>query len=244
MLGLDQAIAGLSDGSTLVLVLLVAALLGLRHATDPDHVAAVTTLVAGGGRTAAGARRLGLAWGLGHAVTLFALGLPAVLYARYLPAPVQDAAEAAIGLVIVTLALWLLVRWRRGAFHAHPHRHGQVEHTHLHSHAGSSAHEHGHALRTPAQALGIGLLHGVGGSAGVGVLIVATVDSKALAVVALAVLAAGTAVSMTLLTAGLGLALATGPARQAWNRVVPALGVAGLLLGCWYVAGALGLSYV
>jgi high-affinity nickel permease len=242
MLGLDATIAGLSDGSTLVLVLLVAALLGLRHATDPDHVAAVTTLIAGGDdKTTRRARRLGLAWGAGHATTLFAFGLPVVLFERYLPGAIQEGAEAAIGVLIVALAVWLLVRWRRGAFHAHPHEHEDIEHVHLHSHDASAAHGHGHPRpRSPWQAFAVGLLHGVGGSAGIGILIIAAVQSKVLAVVALGILALGTAASMTLLTTGFGFALASAHARQAWNRLAPALGVASLAFGVWYATGALG----
>lgn len=245
MFGLDQTIAHMSDGSTLLLVLAVAALLGLRHATDPDHVAAVTTLIAGGKeRGARRARTLGLAWGLGHATTLFLFGLPVVLYERYLPEAIQQGAETAIGVLIVALAVWLLVRWHRGAFHVHVHDHDDVKHVHVHAHAGTPAHVgHPHPkARSPWQAYGIGLLHGVGGSAGVGVLIIAAVKSKAVAVVALGLLAGGTAVSMMLLTAGFGVALSTTPARRAWNRLAPALGVLSLAFGLWYAAGALGLA--
>src|SRR6266511_1377573 len=117
MLGLDEWMAGFSDGTTLVIVVGVAILLGLRHASDPDHLAAVTTLIASkrqqGARSAAA---LGLAWGAGHATTLFLFGLPIVLYRAYLPAPVQSGAETLVGVVIAALAVWLLVRWRRGAF--------------------------------------------------------------------------------------------------------------------------------
>jgi high-affinity nickel permease len=242
MFGLDETIAGMSDGSALLLVALVAVLLGLRHATDPDHVAAVTTLIASGKeRTARQARKLGLAWGLGHATTLFAFGLPVVLFERYLPEPVQEGAETAIGILIVALAVWLLVRWRCGAFHVHPHDHEGVEHVHVHSHAASAAHRHAHVKqRSPWQAYGIGLLHGVGGSAGVGILIIAAVESKVLAVVALAILAVFTAVSMMLLTTGFGLALTSAPARRAWDRLAPAVGLASLAFGCWYAGGALG----
>ena len=73
MFGLDDQIAGLGDGAAFAIVAAVAILLGLRHATDPDHLTAVTTLVAGDQRDARGAGRLGLAWGLGHATTLFAV---------------------------------------------------------------------------------------------------------------------------------------------------------------------------
>lgn len=235
MFGLDHYFASLSDGSTMLVVIVVAILLGLRHATDPDHLAAVTTLLASTERRAASAAKLGLAWGAGHALTLFALGVPIVLYRAYLPEVVQRAAETAIGFLITGLAVWLLVRWRRGAFHAHRHEHGPEEHAHLHSHAG---HPHGHARsRTPLGAFGIGLLHGIGGSAGVGILLVSTINGRGLALVALAILAAFTAVSMTLLTTGFGLTLAN----RSLVRVTPALGVASLLFGVWYALGAQNL---
>src|SRR5215210_7428641 len=105
----------MGDGGTVAIALLVAVLLGLRHATDPDHLTAVSSLILvrarGGSRRAAA---LGLAWGAGHAVALIALGLPFVLYGDALPGTVQRAAEIAIGVLIVALAARLLVRWRRG----------------------------------------------------------------------------------------------------------------------------------
>jgi cytochrome c biogenesis protein CcdA len=179
MFGLDDYLTSFSDGTTLVLVIAVAILLGLRHATDPDHLAAVTTLLASTERRARDAAKLGLAWGAGHALTLFALGVPIVLYRAYLPETVQRAAETAIGFLIAGLAVWLLVRWRRGAFHAHPHDHGDRSHAHLHSHS-TSPHEHARS-RTPLGAFAVGLLHGIGGSAGVGILLVSTIDRTALA---------------------------------------------------------------
>ena len=86
MLGLDNWVAGFSDGTTLLVVALVALVLGLRHATDPDHLAAVTTLIAGTEeRAARAAARLGLAWGAGHATSLLAFGVPIVIFKAYLP---------------------------------------------------------------------------------------------------------------------------------------------------------------
>ena len=235
MFGLDDYFASFSDGTTLVLVIAVAILLGLRHATDPDHLAAVTTLLASTERLARDAAKLGLAWGAGHALTLFALGVPIVLYRAYLPETVQRAAETAIGFLIAGLAVWLLVRWRRGAFHAHAHDHGDRSHAHLHSHS-TSPHEHARS-RTPLGAFAVGLLHGIGGSAGVGILLVSTIDRTALAIGALGILAAFTAVSMTLLTTGFGLTLG----RRSLGRLAPALGVASLAFGLWYALGAQNL---
>ena len=86
MFGLDNWIAGLSNGASVGVVLFVAVLLGLRHATDPDHLAAMTTLVASGHeRATRSAARLGAWWGLGHGVTLVVFGVPILLAGRYLP---------------------------------------------------------------------------------------------------------------------------------------------------------------
>jgi len=221
MLALDHRLADLAGGSWL-LALLVALLLGLRHATDPDHLTAVSMLVAGdepdGSRRA---RRLGFAWGLGHATTLFAFGLPVVLFGAYLPDAVQRAAELAVGLVIIGVAVRLVVRWR------------------LHD---SPRYEHGHdALgRTPRAAFGIGLVHGAGGSAGVSLLIVGSVaGDPAMAAVCLSILAAGATLSMALLSSAFGHALARGSLLRDVSGAMPALGVGGVLFGAWYALGAL-----
>ena len=220
MFGLDTQLAHLSDGTTLLLVLAVAGVLGLRHASDPDHLAAVTTLVAGedAGR-ARRAGRLGLIWGSGHATALFAFGVPIVLYRSYLPAPVESGAETAVGIMIVALGAWLLVRWRRGVFkaHAHPRARGAV------------------------QAYAIGLVHGTGGSAGVGVLLLASIHGRGLALAALGLFAVCTAVSMALLSTGFGLTLGTRFARRSFDVLAPSLGLASAAFGVWYALGAQGV---
>jgi hypothetical protein len=227
VLGLDDQIAALGAGETLLIVLGIALLLGLRHATDPDHLTAVTTLLACE-RDDAGARRagrLGLVWGACHATTLFAFGLPIVLFDSYLPEPVQAGAEAAVGVVIVALALRLLARWRRGELRAaHRHPHGPD----------------GAPLRTrsPLQAYGIGLVHGVGGSAGVGVLLLAAIPDHVEGVVALAVFALFTAVSMALASSSFGWVLSRGTVRRAYGALAPGLAVASLAFGTWYALGA------
>jgi ABC-type nickel/cobalt efflux system permease component RcnA len=240
MLGLDDLIASYSDGAAVWIVLAAAILLGLRHATDPDHVAAVTTLVAGSREQAVRrAAELGLAWGLGHAVTLFVFGLPILLFDEYLPERIQQAAETAIAFVIVYLGVRLLARWRRGFFHVHPHEHYGGSHSHLHVHGTEPG--HGHAERTRLGAFGIGLVHGIGGSAGVAVLLVAAIESTALSVVSLALLAIFTAVSMTVLSTGFGATVASRPMRSGFATLAPALGFASLGFGVWYGTAAWGL---
>ncbi|MDX6396596.1 MAG: hypothetical protein QOJ43_4 [Gaiellaceae bacterium] len=214
MFGLDDHIAALSNGGSVLFVLLVATLLGLRHATDPDHIAAVTTLMASGREHARRrAAALGAWWGLGHALTLVVFGVPILLFEAYLPDVAQRGAETAVAALIVYLAVRLLVR----------HRH----------------HHDRHPVRSPLAAFGIGLVHGMGGSAGVGVLLLAAIPSTPLAVASLGVLALFTAVSMTMVTTGLGTALS---ARQGVvTAVAPVFGVASLAFGVWYAAAAWSL---
>lgn len=238
--GLDDLLARWADGHGFVTVLIAAFLLGLRHATDPDHLVAVSTLVASAEeRRTRLAARLGAAWGSGHALTLLVFGLPIALFHAYIPDEAQRLAEALIGLVIVALAVRLLLLWRRGTLHAHEHAHGDERHAHLHSHATSHVHGHAHPLRTARQAFAIGAVHGVAGSAGVTVLLLAAVSDRLLAAAALAVLAAGTAASMTLLSSGLGSLLSSAEGRRSFAHAAPALGVLAAAFGTWYAAVAL-----
>ena len=249
MATLDGWLEGVLHGSaSLEIILLISVLLGLRHATDPDHLAAVTALIASEHERnrARKASLMGLLWGMGHGTTLVLLGLPLVLLGRYLPEAIQQAAEVAIGGIIVFLAIRLLLRWRRGLYHAHTHsHHGSLPHRHLHSHSGEAgvSHEHIHDVphRTPLSSYGVGLVHGVGGSGGLTLLLLSTISDKAEATVALLLFAAGTALSMALLSTAFGLAIAGGPIGRNFERVAPILGVLGVAFGTWYAAGALGL---
>ena len=236
MFGLDQWVESLGRGGSPGVVLAVAVLLGLRHASDPDHLVAVSTLVAGDpNRPWRRASRLGLAWGLGHATTLVAFGVPIVLFGRYLPGDLRRAAEALVGVVIVALALRLLRRWRAGGFHVHEHEHDGVVHRHLHGHRDAEGHRHEHAAPSSSRAAyGVGLVHGVGGSAGVGLLLLASIGSRAEAFAALALFAAAAAASMAVLSLGAGYLLA----RPAARRLLPGFATVGILFGVWYAVGA------
>jgi len=155
---------------------------------------------------------------------------------------VQQGAETAVGLVIVSLAVWLLVRWRRGFFHLHLHAHESGLHAHGHVHGGGG-HPHRTArARSPLQAFGIGVVHGMGGSAGVGVLLLASIHDRAIAAAALAVFALCTALSMTALSTGLGFTLSRGRVAGIFPRLAPVLAVASLIFGVWYALGALDVA--
>jgi ABC-type nickel/cobalt efflux system permease component RcnA len=240
---LDAWLTGLFDGAPLLVALGIAFVLGLRHASDPDHLVAVTALVAADDGDARSAARLGAWWGLGHASALVALGVPLIVFKSQLPAWLESGAEKAIGIVIVALAVRVLWKWFRGDFRAGRHSHRAASgsdrsaapkpHAHLHEGEGS---EHRHdQIRTPVQAFGIGLLHGLAGTGAVVVLLLAALPSQLEAGLALAVFAPMSVASMALCTAAFGWVL-TRPVIAPLYRslLIPALGIFGVTFGLWY----------
>lgn len=245
----------LAGGTAPFMAPLAALALGLRHATDPDHLTAVSTLVFAEDQH--GPRKagwLGLCWGLGHATTLTALGLPIVVFGLSLPARLGQMAEILIGAVIVVLAVRLLCQWWRMRLHAHVHAHEGVVHLHTHAHdrahadGGVPGHRHAHATalgRSPLAAYGIGLIHGVGGSAAVGLLLVSAIADRGTATAALLIFAAGTALSMAIVSAVFAFVLTRGAVRRQVHRIMPVFGMASLAFGIWYGVVALaGLGRV
>lgn len=255
MFGVDELIAGLGNGGSPLLVLAIALLLGLRHASDPDHLVAVSSLIAvERDRPVRRASRIAFAWGLGHGTTVVALGVPVILFRSELPSGIQATAEIVVGLVILLLALRMLRLWRANDIHVHEHAHAGVAHRHLHRHDHVRAwdhlrrrtptpHGHDHAtnrLRSPLQSYGLGVVHGIGGSAAVTVLLLASIPSHVEAIVALLLFAVGTAASMAALSVGFAFALTHGRARRRLDVALPALGALSLLFGAWYTVSAVG----
>lgn len=237
---LDAWLTGLLAGAPVLVALGLAFVLGLRHASDPDHLVAVTSLVAADGRGTRSATRLGAWWGLGHAICLLGIGLPLIAFKTDLPAWLEGGAEKAVGVVIVLLAARVTWKWVRGDYRTGAHRHDagrDVPHgtAHRHLHAGDGG-DHRHVnVRTPRQAFAIGLLHGLAGTGAVVLLLVAALPSQLEAAAALAVFAPMTLVSMAALTAAFSWLLTRRVVEPVYRTVlIPALGLFGLMFGLWY----------
>ena len=231
---LDSLITGLFDGAPLLVALGLAFLLGLRHASDPDHLVAVTSLVAaddGDTRRAAG---LGAWWGVGHAVALMAIGVPLLAFKAKLPAWLESGAEKAIGALILVLAARVIFKWARGDYRAGAHAHddGHDRRRHL-----SRASGHRHVkVRSRGQALSIGLLHGLAGTGAVVLLLIAALPTRLEAGLALAVFAPMSIVSMAALTAAFAWVLTRPLVEPVYRSVlIPALGAFGVMFGVWYM---------
>jgi high-affinity nickel permease len=231
---MDAWLTGLFDGAPLIVALAIAFLLGLRHASDPDHLVAVTSLVAADDGDTRGAARLGAWWGLGHASMLLLIGIPLIAFKSELPAWLESGAEKAIGVVIIVLALRVIWKWLRGDFRAGRHPHPARSHRHL-RHGRGATHAH-RRVRSPRQAFAIGLLHGLAGTGAVVVLLLAAVPSQLEAGLALAVFAPMSIISMALCTTAFAWVLTRRLVEPVYRRVlIPVMGLFGVMFGAWYI---------
>jgi ABC-type nickel/cobalt efflux system permease component RcnA len=176
-------------------VLMVGGLLGFRHAFEPDHLAAVSTLATRQGRLW-GAARLGLAWGVGHTAAVGAVALLVIALDVRLPPALWPAAELVVAALLVLLGATVVWRYARGRWHMHLHAHGAAPHLHLHSHAAERDHAHGHARADAHRSLGFGVAHGLAGSGAIAVLLVAAAPTAGLQLAYFAAFSAGTMLGM------------------------------------------------
>src|SRR5437764_2873100 len=153
-------------------------LLGLRHAFEPDHLAAVSTLATRQGRLV-DACRLGLAWAVGHTASVGVLVAAIMIFGLHLPHRLWPAADLLVALLLVGLGASVILRYVRGRWHLHLHTHGDGPHLHLPSPAQGAAHAHRHPRGDARRSLGFGLLHGLAGSGAILVLLVAAAPTRA-----------------------------------------------------------------
>jgi ABC-type nickel/cobalt efflux system permease component RcnA len=221
--------------TTTLSVLLLGFVLGMRHATDADHVIAVATIVSRE-RSLRGAAWIGGLWGLGHSVTILAVGGALVGLGVVIPPRVGLGMEFSVALMLVLLGVLSLTDARRRvrralghrhdgeppADHAHPHPHGDYVHSHRHGH-GPGAHGHREDQTPQARldrALGrfgvyqlarpviVGIVHGLAGSAGVALLVVGVIRHPGWAAAYLLCFGLGTIVGMMLVTAAIAVPFA------------------------------------
>ncbi len=202
--------------------------IGMAHALEADHLAAVGTML----KTADGPRRLlarGAVWGLGHTLALMAAALPVLALGLSITGRAEAALELAVGLMIVALGLRVIWKLWRDRVHFHVHEHGGTRHLHAHSHRRGAGHDHAHHRLT----LGVGMMHGLAGSAGLLVLAAAATDSLGRALAYVAVFGAGSVVGMAALSAALGLPLALVERGGTWVKTATmlALGLLAALVG-------------
>ncbi len=197
----------------ILLVLGVGGLLGFRHAFEPDHLAAVSTLASRQGSLWSAAR-LGLAWGVGHTATVGAIAVLVVALGVRVPAALWPTAELVVAGLLVLLGGVVVWRYARGRWHMHVHAHDQNPHLHLHSHAAGTSHAHLHAADA-RRSLGFGIAHGLAGSGAIAVLLVAAAPTAGLRLAYFAAFGAGTIGGMLAVSITLGALIRVASARGA-----------------------------
>lgn len=212
-------------------------LLGMQHALEADHIAAVSSIAAR--RTHVGdIVKHGLTWGLGHTLTLFAFAGAAILLGHAIPDRLALPIETAVGVMLIGLGAHVLWRLWRDRVHFHRHGHGDgTVHIHAHSHAGetvshvdaSHAHAHGFRWRT----LLVGLLHGMAGSAALLVLAVSQASSPAAGLGYVALFGIGSMIGMGALSTVIAVPLAVSARWLTWaNRGLQgAVGIVTIAIG-------------
>jgi len=225
---------------TISAVLSLSFLLGIRHALDADHLAAVATL-ATRSRSVGHTVGLGVAWGMGHTLTLMLFGGAVLLLGFAFPLEAAEALELAVGVMLALLGANVLHRvWRdRIHFHWHYHEDG-VAHVHAHGHAGEtgehqpSLHRHGHWRDFPLRALMVGMVHGMAGSAALILLSLEAVDSVSWGLGYIAIFGAGSILGMAVLSIAIAvpLRLTSRYLTRAHGALTAVVGFATFALGC------------
>jgi ABC-type nickel/cobalt efflux system permease component RcnA len=213
---------------------------GLKHATEADHVVAVSAIVSQE-RSLLRSAVVGLLWGVGHTIALVVVGVVVLTLRVAVPERVEGWLEFGVALMIIALGASALLRARssrRADVHLHRHRHDGVSHVHLHFHEHGTEHtgavsSHSHAVsRLGFKPLLVGAMHGLAGSAALTLLVLTQVNSTALGLAYLAVFGVGSVAGMLLMSALVGLPFALSARR-----------FGGVHYGLQTVAGALSIAF-
>ena len=227
---------------TLTAALGLGFLLGVRHALDADHVAAVSTFVSQDRSVLRSCLR-GTFWGIGHTTALLVAGMAVVIFKLRISAELERGIESVVAAVLVLLGGHVLLR-ALGAIslHRHEHSHGGAPHSHVHVHVGDvDEHRHFHPWQGAPQPLLMGLLHGLAGSGALILLALATMPSPAAAVLYILIFGVGSTLGMLLLSGLIGVpfVLTAGSSRSLATVMQMVVGAASILVGALMLRAAL-----
>lgn len=226
-------------------ILLLGFLLGMRHAFEADHIAAVASLTTRASSLRSGLRH-GAAWGLGHALTLFLFGGMVLFVTSVVPQQIAHWLELTVGIMLVILGTDVIRRLVNERVHFHSHSHGgERAHFHAHSHQGekredhdAARHNHHHPSGFPIRALLVGLMHGMAGSAALILLTLQTISSPWLGLVYIALFGIGSIVGMGLFSLVVAIPLrASRHLTWVYNGLQAIIGTATIALGIFTMVG-------
>lgn len=188
-------------------------IVGISHAFEADHIAAVSALVSGKTKWKQSLRH-GALWGLGHSLTLLTLGGTVIFTQSAIGPRLANGLEFTVGLMLIVLGGHVLYRLRRDRIHFHRHTHDEgAVHIHLHSHAGETgphklnAHAHTHPERAGLRSLLVGMMHGLAGSAALVLVAASALTSPGMGLAYVAIFGIGSIIGMALLSAAIAFPL-------------------------------------
>ncbi len=223
-------------------LLLLGFLIGMRHAMDADHLAAVAA-ISTQQNTLRSSIKHGLVWGLGHTTTLFLFGSMVIWMDSVIPEQLATYLEIAVGIMLMILGLDVLRRLVKDRIHFHLHQHNKsTTHFHAHSHQGEgshqqSSHQHSHHKTFPYRTLLIGFMHGMAGSAALILITMETVDSLWAGMLYMLLFGLGSMLGMAIISVIIAIPLRASASGLTWM-------FNGLQLGISIITFGLGLSIV
>ncbi len=232
----------------MISILLLGFLLGMRHAVEADHIAAVASLTSTTNSVKKGIQQ-GMAWGVGHTITLFLFGSIVLFVANIVPEQIVSKIELAVGVMLIILGADVLRRVIVERVHFHTHTHNQPAgnantHFHAHSHKGekkqrhnAAHHQHNHPQGFPVRALLVGLMHGMAGSAALILLTLQTLSSPWLGLVYIAIFGIGSIFGMGLFSLVIAIPLRAAR-RMTWlyNSLQTIIGLSTITLGAFTIS--------
>jgi sulfite exporter TauE/SafE len=220
-------------------------LLGLRHALDADHLAAVSTVLAERPSVRASGA-VGLWWGIGHTLTLLLVGAIVLIWGLHIPERFELLAESGVGVLLIVLGVTLARKLYRERWHVHRHDHDGDAHAHFHSHRQQDDHLHRHWMADSVRPLCIGMVHGLAGSAALMLVILATTEDLVRGLLSIVVFGVGSIVGMMAIgmTISLPLVCSFTASRRIFVGLQGFASVASVSLGVWMLvklaSGAVG----
>jgi ABC-type nickel/cobalt efflux system permease component RcnA len=180
-------------------------ILGLRHAFDPDHFVAVSTIASRTGNLVKAAAS-GLYWGIGHTLTLFIVGMLFISFKATVPETLALSMEMVVGIMLVILGWTTFRNFQKKKIHVHVHQHEEGEpHTHFHSHEETARHDHTHVKKLGQKSLIVGMIHGLAGSGALVLLTMSSLHTVTEAAIYIVVFGVGTIIGMLLFATLIGL---------------------------------------
>ncbi|WP_028391926.1 HoxN/HupN/NixA family nickel/cobalt transporter [Bacillus cihuensis] len=222
-------------GVSFLSILALGFVLGIKHAIEPDHIIAVST-IASQSKKLLRSSLAGVFWGIGHTATLFIVGIILIFMKGEIPEEWAMSLEFLVGIMLVYLGVTTFLSFKN--IHIHEHEHNREEHKHVHSHVHSGQHEHKHHQKKVSYLKSslIGLVHGLAGSGAMVLLTMSTVQDVWEGAIYILIFGIGTVVGMLFFTTIIGIPFVFSATKLSLNKIFTQItGVVSTVFGIYYM---------